>query len=164
MFLRGPRSGTKDYRWFPSIVHARSVPRLGLRSLGDHSPPYASTLLMIRESSSSSKRWQNRQGRDKFATNAKVQGLKSRAAFKLLEVHHELVLRAHRKRRANYVDQINEKYRIFRSGQTVVDLVSPFLISTILNIYADVLSQGYAPGSWSQVHLPTCSHYSKENR
>ncbi len=36
--------------------------------------------------SSSSKRWQIRQGKDKFAINAKVQGLKSRAAFKLLEV------------------------------------------------------------------------------
>ncbi|KAL9611971.1 MAG: hypothetical protein Q9167_003411 [Letrouitia subvulpina] len=36
--------------------------------------------------SSSSKRWQSRQERDRFATKAKVQGLKSRAAFKLLEV------------------------------------------------------------------------------
>jgi 21S rRNA (uridine2791-2'-O)-methyltransferase len=41
-----------------------------------------------------------------------VQGLKSRAAFKLLE--------------------IDAKYKLFRPGQTVVDL-------------------GYAPGSWSQV-------------
>jgi len=41
-----------------------------------------------------------------------VQGLKSRAAFKLL--------------------QINDRYRLFRPGQTVVDL-------------------GFAPGSWSQV-------------
>jgi 21S rRNA (uridine2791-2'-O)-methyltransferase len=41
-----------------------------------------------------------------------LQGLKSRAAFKLL--------------------QINEKYRLFRAGMTVVDL-------------------GFAPGSWSQV-------------
>jgi hypothetical protein len=37
-------------------------------------------------SSSSSARWKNRQGRDLFAREAKVQGLKSRAAFKLLEV------------------------------------------------------------------------------
>lgn len=63
-------------------------------------------------SSASSKRWQTRQVKDKYAVNAKVQGLKSRAAFKLLE--------------------INERYKIFRGGQTVVDL-------------------GYAPGSWSQV-------------
>lgn len=54
-------------------------------------------------SSASSKRWQARQGRDRFVANAKVQDLKSRAAFKLLE--------------------INEKYKIFRKGQTVVDLV-----------------------------------------
>ncbi|APA12380.1 hypothetical protein sscle_09g071500 [Sclerotinia sclerotiorum 1980 UF-70] len=63
-------------------------------------------------SSSSSTRWKTRQGRDSFSRDAKVQGLKSRAAFKLLE--------------------IDAKYKIFRRGQTVVDL-------------------GYAPGSWSQV-------------
>ncbi|OAP62096.1 hypothetical protein AYL99_04299 [Fonsecaea erecta] len=49
---------------------------------------------------------------DQFARAAKVQGLKSRAAFKLL--------------------QINERYRLFKPGMTVVDL-------------------GFAPGSWSQV-------------
>lgn len=42
--------------------------------------------LQSRLSSSSSKRWQNRQKGDKFAADAKVQGLRSRAAFKLLEV------------------------------------------------------------------------------
>ncbi|WYZ42034.1 hypothetical protein EsH8_V_000929 [Colletotrichum jinshuiense] len=65
-----------------------------------------------RASSSSSSRWKMRQGKDMFAREAKVQGLKSRAAFKLLEM--------------------DAKYKIFRKGQTVVDL-------------------GYAPGSWSQV-------------
>lgn len=35
---------------------------------------------------SSSSRWKQRQGNDFFAREAKVQGLKSRAAFKLLEV------------------------------------------------------------------------------
>ncbi|KAL8762505.1 MAG: hypothetical protein Q9184_001505 [Pyrenodesmia sp. 2 TL-2023] len=73
---------------------------------------------MSRSASSSSKRWQNRQGRDKFAITAKVDGLKSRAAYKLLE--------------------INEKYKIFKPGQTVVDL-------------------GYAPGSWSQVAVDRTS-------
>ncbi|KAI9812632.1 MAG: 2' O-ribose methyltransferase [Pycnora praestabilis] len=73
---------------------------------------------LTRYSSSSSKRWQNRQGRDQFARDAKVQGLKSRAAFKLLE--------------------INAKYRLFKKGQTVVDL-------------------GYAPGSWSQVAVDCTS-------
>lgn len=37
-------------------------------------------------SSSSSTRWKSRQGKDAWAREAKVQGLKSRAAFKLLEV------------------------------------------------------------------------------
>jgi len=60
----------------------------------------------------SSRRWTDRQGKDQFARAAKVQGLKSRAAFKLL--------------------QINEKYRLFKPGMTVIDL-------------------GFAPGSWSQV-------------
>jgi 21S rRNA (uridine2791-2'-O)-methyltransferase len=62
--------------------------------------------------SSSSTRWKARQTNDSYAREARVAGLKSRAAFKLLE--------------------INSKYRIFRRGDTVVDL-------------------GFAPGSWSQV-------------
>ena len=65
-------------------------------------------------SSSSSTRWKTRQSRDSFAREAKVAGLKSRAAFKLLE--------------------INDKHRLFKRGDTVVDL-------------------GYAPGSWSQVAI-----------
>jgi hypothetical protein len=65
-----------------------------------------------RNASSSTRRWTERQKSDHFARAAKVQGLKSRAAFKLL--------------------QINERYRLFRPGMTVVDL-------------------GFAPGSWSQV-------------
>ncbi|KAI9848429.1 MAG: 2' O-ribose methyltransferase [Sclerophora amabilis] len=69
-------------------------------------------------SSASSKRWQSRQGTDRYAREARVQGLKSRAAFKLLEIH--------------------ERYRIFKKGQTVVDL-------------------GYAPGSWSQVAVDRTS-------
>src|SRR2546430_53317 len=48
------------------------------------------SLSQSRWSSSSSKRWQARQSRDKFSREAKVQGLKSRAAFKLLEVGLEL--------------------------------------------------------------------------
>ncbi|KAK5115464.1 hypothetical protein LTR62_001123 [Meristemomyces frigidus] len=55
---------------------------------------------------------QRKSGNDSYTRDAKLAGLKSRAAFKLLE--------------------INEKYRLFRRGDTVVDL-------------------GYAPGSWSQV-------------
>lgn len=69
-------------------------------------------------SSASSTRWKSRQGSDSFTRDARVAGLKSRAAFKLLE--------------------IDQKHRIFRSGDTVVDL-------------------GYAPGSWSQVAVSRCA-------
>ncbi|KAI0096074.1 23S ribosomal RNA methyltransferase [Nemania sp. FL0031] len=62
--------------------------------------------------SSSNSRWKIRQGNDYFAREAKVRGLKSRAAFKLIEM--------------------DSKYKLFKRGQTVIDL-------------------GYAPGSWSQV-------------
>ncbi|MCJ1389788.1 2' O-ribose methyltransferase [Xylographa bjoerkii] len=77
-----------------------------------------SSYTTIRASSSSSKRWQTRAGNDQFSKEARVKGLKSRAAFKLLE--------------------INEKYKVFKAGQTVVDL-------------------GYAPGSWSQVAVDRTS-------
>lgn len=49
-------------------------------------------------------RWKARQGKDQYAREAKVRGLKSRAAFKLLEM--------------------DSKYRLFKPGQTIVDLVS----------------------------------------
>ncbi|KAH0538488.1 hypothetical protein FGG08_004937 [Glutinoglossum americanum] len=66
--------------------------------------------------SSSSGRWQTRQSRDRFSREAKVQGLKSRAAFKLLEVGQPIYLW----RRT----RINAKFKIFKKGQTVVDLVA----------------------------------------
>jgi hypothetical protein len=53
-----------------SCIEVRPIPRISLRTA----------------TSSSSTRWKSRQGRDSFAREAKVQGLKSRAAFKLLEV------------------------------------------------------------------------------
>ncbi|KAG9898170.1 FtsJ-domain-containing protein, partial [Aureobasidium melanogenum] len=56
----------------------------------------------IAHGSSSSTRWKTRQTRDHFAREAKVAGLKSRAAFKLLE--------------------LDSKHHIFRKGGTVVDL------------------------------------------
>ncbi|CAN8105926.1 unnamed protein product [Discula destructiva] len=52
--------------------------------------------------SSSSSQWKSRQSRDRYARDAKVQGLKSRAAFKLLE--------------------LDAKYRLFKRNQAVVDL------------------------------------------
>ncbi|KAK0108377.1 2' O-ribose methyltransferase [Cadophora gregata] len=77
-----------------------------------NSPSFPAPRSANTRSSTSSTRWKSRQGKDSFARDAKLQGLKSRAAFKLLE--------------------IDAKYKIFKTGQTVVDL-------------------GYAPGSWSQV-------------
>ena len=53
-------------------------------------------------SSSSSTRWKSRQGRDQYTRSSKLKQLKSRAAFKLLE--------------------IDDKHRLFQPGQTVVDL------------------------------------------
>jgi len=60
----------------------------------------------------SSKEWLRRHVTDPYVKQARKQGYRSRAAFKLLE--------------------IDSKERLFRSGQTVVDL-------------------GAAPGGWSQV-------------
>ncbi|KAK4099993.1 hypothetical protein N658DRAFT_497720 [Parathielavia hyrcaniae] len=62
------------------------------------------TTLRPSSSSSASSRWKLRQGADPFARSARVQGLKSRAAFKLLE--------------------LDSKYHLFRrgKGQVVVDL------------------------------------------
>ncbi|KAK9797965.1 putative Ribosomal RNA methyltransferase FtsJ domain-containing protein [Seiridium cardinale] len=66
---------------------------------------YATPVVACRSTirySSSNSRWKQRQGNDFFAREAKVQGLKSRAAFKLLEM--------------------DSKYKLFRKGQMVVDL------------------------------------------
>ncbi|KAL2756098.1 hypothetical protein ACRALDRAFT_2064401, partial [Sodiomyces alcalophilus JCM 7366] len=52
--------------------------------------------------SSSKTRWKMRQGSDRLVREARTHGLKSRAAFKLLE--------------------LDGQYRIFRKGQVVVDL------------------------------------------
>lgn len=51
-----------------------------------HSEGAVKVFVNQRASSSSSTRWKSRQGKDHFAREARVQGLKSRAAFKLLEV------------------------------------------------------------------------------
>lgn len=63
----------------------------------------------------SSRRWLLRQLNDPYVQAAQHEGYRSRAAFKLLEIH--------------------EKYQIFKSGQTVIDL-------------------GAAPGGWTQVVAP----------
>ncbi|KAL9128466.1 MAG: hypothetical protein Q9217_002870 [Psora testacea] len=101
----------------------------GTSSCAKSFPLWPSNILQSQPSSSSSKRWQTRQNKDRFALDAKVRGLKSRAAFKLLEVSCTDGATTHH---TEIWHQINEKYGIFKNGQTVVDL-------------------GYAPGSWSQV-------------
>lgn len=60
----------------------------------------------------SSQKWLERQLNDPYVARAKREGYRSRAAFKLLE--------------------IDEKYKILKSGQKIVDL-------------------GAAPGGWSQI-------------
>ena len=58
-----------------------------------------------------SKNWINKQKRDIYIRRSKIEGYRSRAAYKLIE--------------------IDEKFKIFRNGISVIDL-------------------GAAPGSWSQ--------------
>ncbi len=58
-----------------------------------------------------SKNWVNRQRRDIFVRQSKVDGYRARSAYKLIE--------------------INEKFKIFKGGMSVIDI-------------------GAAPGSWSQ--------------
>lgn len=127
MFPRGPKSGSKysDLLFQPTSTARTSCQArwaLGGRSLLQQDG------LSIQQYSSSvsSKRWQTRQVKDRFAINAKVQGLKSRAAFKLLEVSSGMRSSYDLLGRALSTDQnyqINEKHNIFRGGQTIVDLV-----------------------------------------
>src|ERR1700760_3676793 len=62
----------------------------------------------------SSQRWLTRQLNDPYVQEARLKGYRSRAAFKILE--------------------IDQKYKIFKRGQTIVDL-------------------GAAPGGWSQIAI-----------
>lgn len=74
------------------------------------SPRTGSTIIRRQANSSSSNIWLRRQMGDPYTRKATLLRLKSRAAFKLLEIHHD--------------------YHIFRPRQTVVDLVpSPLLPS-----------------------------------
>ena len=107
-----PRSSTlrPSHTTTVSPVH-RPTPILPRRGAA---PSFDKTPLARHKSTSSTAQWLTRQRGDRFAKQAKVAGLKSRAAFKLL--------------------QINDKHRLFKPGQTVLDL-------------------GFAPGSWSQVAI-----------
>lgn len=70
------------------------------------------TVKNAKKKSNSSVRWLNRQLNDPYVELAKKEGYRSRAAYKIIE--------------------INNKFKIFKRGQVVIDL-------------------GCAPGSWSQI-------------
>lgn len=83
----------------------------------DHVRPLGRAFLLVSartKTTASSTRWLARQGKDPVSKDAKANQLRARSAYKLME--------------------INEKYKLFKKAQTVVDL-------------------GYAPGAWSQVAL-----------
>ena len=90
MFSRRSKIGLehRDLLFQPTLtytcVQIRSQSRWVLG--GQTSLQHTEFLFRRHASSASSRRWQTRQARDSFAINARVQGLKSRAAFKLLEV------------------------------------------------------------------------------
>lgn len=65
----------------------------------------------IKQQSKSSKRWLNEHFRDKYVKRAQQEGLRARSAYKLIE--------------------IDERYKLIKTGMSVVDL-------------------GAAPGSWSE--------------
>ena len=66
-----------------------------------------------------SKNWVNKQRRDTYVRKSKVDGYRARSAYKLIE--------------------INEKFKIFKGGLTVIDI-------------------GAAPGSWSQYANKVCKN------
>lgn len=93
-----------------------------LISMGPLRFPFCKNASAVRWASSTS-RWKQRQGRDAYARDAKVQGLKSRAAFKLLEVQD--ITKRRECRPVLICPQMDAKFRVFKgNGQTVVDLVS----------------------------------------
>jgi len=104
-----PALATRSLRPLALRLQAQSQHYLALNYAAQ---PPIQTHQQTRPSSSSSTRWKTRQTSDPYTKSSKLTALKSRAAYKLLE--------------------INEKHKLFRAGQSVVDL-------------------GYAPGSWSQV-------------
>jgi 21S rRNA (uridine2791-2'-O)-methyltransferase len=95
----------------PLAIQLQAQSQLYLASNYVPQPP-SSPIQTRPSSSASSARWKTRQTSDPYTKSSKLTALKSRAAYKLLE--------------------INDKHKLFRAGQSVVDL-------------------GYAPGSWSQV-------------
>ncbi|KAI2469472.1 23S ribosomal RNA methyltransferase [Annulohypoxylon bovei var. microspora] len=90
--IAAPRNGSL----LKTAALAAAIPTCGVFGL-----PTPIALESIRWSSSSP-RWKQRQGNDYYTREAKVHGLKSRAAFKLLDM--------------------DSKHKLFKRGQTVIDL------------------------------------------
>lgn len=99
------------------ITLSRSIYRLGQSVCGFSNCKF-SVFSIVNARSPSQNQWIQRQTNDFFTREAKLRQYKSRAAFKLLE--------------------IDKKYKLFKSGMTVVDL-------------------GFAPGAWSQVAVEKTS-------
>jgi 21S rRNA (uridine2791-2'-O)-methyltransferase len=94
---------------------------------------------IIRLKSASSNRWLNRQTNDYFTRRAKEENLKSRAAFKLL--------------------QIDEKFNIFGKSKNTSNKLTSKTNNRSKSL--NVLDLGAAPGAWNQVSLDRCPHGSK---
>ncbi|TKX21576.1 rRNA methyltransferase-like protein 1 [Elsinoe australis] len=88
----------------PNLLHPRPSPPSPLHHTSRPlPPPPLRPLQPIRPSSSSSStRWKTRQSTDLYAAKARTSTLKSRAAYKLLE--------------------LDQRHRLFKPGQTVIDL------------------------------------------
>jgi 21S rRNA (uridine2791-2'-O)-methyltransferase len=97
-------STTKTTFKSPLLASSHLLPAHAPKSSKPPTPFPHPTLTQIRPASSSSGSWKIRQGADPYTRSARVQGLKSRAAFKLFEM--------------------DIKYGLFRrgAGQVVVDL------------------------------------------
>ena len=67
-----------------------------------------------------SKNWVNKQRRDTYVKQSKVDGYRARSAYKLIE--------------------IDEKFKIFKGGISVIDI-------------------GAAPGSWSPICCQSCKKW-----
>lgn len=96
------RNISRQHAILAPIIKLRPVQSVSPCALKPNTLSSTTAHLGIRSASSSSTRWKTRQTNDHFAKEARVAGLKSRAAYKLLE--------------------LDSKHRLFKKGGTVVDL------------------------------------------
>lgn len=104
---------------------------------------FTTSTTVLKASSSSSNRWLNRQNNDFYTKRAKAENLKSRAAFKLL--------------------QIDERFNIFGKSKSKNAKSAPAKPNNnhTHGRPLNVLDLGAAPGAWNQVALERCPHGSK---